>query len=129
MSVKELRIKGQRYFVLRGNVLEYDDVYLLQAADTGKMRIAYANAEGFEFADPDPEDSISHAPWSPEEVESLNGFQRCGFMHEFTGGKGETLIATSTGWVESQGGPVVQTWAHKFMVDGGWRKHPLFKEG
>lgn len=68
----------------------------------------------------------SEAPWTPEEVESLNHFQECGFFHEFTGhreddGSQVTLIATPNGWVEKEGGPIVQTWAHKFMTDGSWR--------
>lgn len=147
----------------------------------------------------------SNAPWTQEQVASLNGFQHCGMMHPFTGERkyremtmeklfslkpgdqyrvywckddnpeylrfdyaiqtvveindeylwaddhnewrregiisldsngldtsrgiasffevdDETiLIATTDGWVEREGGPVVQTWAHQFMADGSWR--------
>lgn len=65
----------------------------------------------------------SYAPWTQEEVESLNGYQACGFFHEFTGDNGEILIATSSGWVTQEGGPVVQEWAYTFMTDGSWKQH------
>lgn len=74
----------------------------------------------------------SNAPWSEDEVKSLNDFQKAGCFHPFTGTRGpngeETvLIATPAGWVEYEGGPVVQTWAHQFMADGSWRENPVFK--
>jgi hypothetical protein len=70
---------------------------------------------------------MSNAPWTDDEVASLNGYQACGFAHPFTGRRGpngeETiLIATRDGWVEREGGPVVQTWAHSFMVDWSWKR-------
>lgn len=61
-----------------------------------------------------------HAPWDPEQVENLEEYQNCGYCHEFTG-NGCALIPTSDGWVEQSGGPVVQTWAYRFMVDGSFR--------
>ncbi len=67
------------------------------------------------------------APWTDEQIEQLNRFQQCEFVHPFTGTRGpngeeRALIATPDGWVESLGGPVVQTWAHSFMADGSWEE-------
>ena len=63
--------------------------------------------------------------WSETQVYALNRYQRSGRVHPFTGERGpdgeETLlIATRRGWVEREGGPVVQKWAHAFMLDGCW---------
>lgn len=86
----------------------------------------YANAlSDFERTIGKPD--IVRAPWTPEEVESLNGYQECEFVHPFTGERGpngeETiLIATRDGWIERVGGPIVQDWAHWFMADGSWKK-------
>lgn len=74
------------------------------------------------------------APWTEDQVASLNGFQQAGFVHPFTGetpeGGGErpTLIATSDGWVEYEGGPICQTWAHDWMGDWGWRALDPFRD-
>lgn len=73
-----------------------------------------------------PSSQRSNAPWTDDQVASLNGYQQAGFVHPFTGGRGpggeETvLIATKDGWVEREGGPVVQTWAHPFMADWSWQ--------
>lgn len=67
------------------------------------------------------------APWTDDEVASLNGYQQCPLVHPFTGERGpngeETiLIATAEGWVEREGGPVVQTWAHTFMANWAWKE-------
>jgi hypothetical protein len=69
-----------------------------------------------------------NAPWTQDQVASLNSYQASGRFHPFTGERGpkgeETaLIATKEGWVEKDGGPVVQTWAHQFMTDWTW-DHP-----
>lgn len=67
------------------------------------------------------------APWTPEQVESLNGYQRSGVMHEFTCGVGGhshgALRATPDGWVcDFERCDYRQDWAHPFMADGGWRE-------
>lgn len=68
------------------------------------------------------------SPWTEDQVASLNGYQQCDLYHPFTGqnrqpNSDETiLIATPEGWVEFDGGPVVQTWAHEFMLDWSWKK-------
>jgi hypothetical protein len=71
------------------------------------------------------EPSLVQIPWTSDQVESLNGWQHCRQVHPFTGSEGPdgenvVLIATSNGWVEREGGPVVQTWAHVFMADWSW---------
>ncbi len=64
------------------------------------------------------------APWTDDQVKSLNAYQNAGYLHPFTFGSGEKqvdLIATKEGWVAQVDGPVVQTWAHEFMADWSWR--------
>lgn len=58
-----------------------------------------------------------YAPWLPQ-------YQQSGDFHPFTGvskpnGKETILIATEVGWVEEEGGPVVQDWAYEFMTQWG----------
>ena len=69
-----------------------------------------------------PGHSRVDAPWTQAQVDCLNAYQRSGVGHPFTGERGpggeETiLIATQAGWVEVTDGPVVQTWAHRFMAE------------
>jgi hypothetical protein len=64
----------------------------------------------------------AHAPWTAAQVASLNGYQQAGHVHPFTSAAGVVLVATPAGWVDREGGPVVQTWAHAFMADESWRK-------
>lgn len=71
--------------------------------------------------------SHSNAPWTADQVASLNGYQHGGYGHPFTGarkpnGDETVLIATPDGWIEHEGGPVTQTWAHLFMVDWTWKQ-------
>jgi len=66
-----------------------------------------------------------NAPWTADQVESLNAYQKCDRVPHFTGKRGPDgektyLIATKDGWVEKPGGPVVQTWAHAFMANWNW---------
>ena len=71
--------------------------------------------------------TLVEAPWTVDQVASLNGYQTCGVMHPFTGSRGPNgeerpdLIATCAGWVEYEGGPIVQTWAHEFMANWAWK--------
>lgn len=65
------------------------------------------------------------APWTFSQVISLNAYQASGRFHPFTGKRKENgdetvLIATPAGWIETPGGPIVQTWAHEFMADWSW---------
>lgn len=57
----------------------------------------------------------SNAPWTEDQVKSLNAYQMAGYVHPFTGGKGEILIATTEGWSNGQ------DWAHTFMTDWSWQ--------
>ena len=64
------------------------------------------------------------APWTDDQVDSLNAYQNAGYVHPFTYGEGEEkvdLIATRDGWIAKKGGHVVQTWAHEFMANWSWR--------
>lgn len=72
------------------------------------------------------------APWTQEQVDSLNGYQQAGCFHPFTGerkanGDQVDLIATPEGWVEVAGGPVVQTWAYRAMTDGAWKDTEIYR--
>ena len=61
------------------------------------------------------------APWTADQVASLNAYQRAGVMHPFTN-EGEDLVATKDGWVmPNDPVEVVQDWAHLFMADWSWR--------
>lgn len=67
---------------------------------------------------------ISHAPWTADQVASLQAFQTAGSMHPFTGenSKGEKvdLIPTEAGWIAEEGGAVVQDWCHYWMENWSW---------
>ncbi len=66
---------------------------------------------------------IVFAPFTDDQVESLNGFQKSGNWHEFTCGENHaednTLIATKAGWVCPSCG-YTQDWCHSFMCDWNW---------
>lgn len=67
---------------------------------------------------------IITAPFTPEQVETLNLFQRSGVWHPFTcggnihtGGSPE-LIATKAGWrCPQEDCDYTQDWAHTFMAN------------
>lgn len=62
----------------------------------------------------------NEAPWSEEQVDNLNRFQRAGHMHPFTcptNHKGDrTLVATRNGWICCHC-DYTQKWAHGFMLN------------
>jgi hypothetical protein len=68
------------------------------------------------------------APWTVEQVDTLNAFQVGGFMHPFTCGRRDkhrghpsVLLATPAGWVCTQiDCTFTQDWAHDFMADRAW---------
>lgn len=62
------------------------------------------------------------APWSPNQVAALNEFQQNPNFHPYTSEARAILIATEAGWVEYQGGPVIQTWAHDWTIDAALRQ-------
>jgi hypothetical protein len=64
------------------------------------------------------------APWTDDQVASLNAYQACGYRHPFTYGDGPAksdMIATRDGWVVIEGGQVVQNWAWAWMADWTWK--------
>jgi hypothetical protein len=70
-------------------------------------------------------------PWTEEQVEALNGYQRAGVMHPFTCeyrsdhmfANAGILVATPTGWeCPYQHCTYMQFWAHGFMFDPHWRE-------
>jgi len=63
---------------------------------------------------------IVECPWNLDQVESLNRYQDSGVFHPYTTLAHKNLIATELGWVEEDGGPIVQTWAHSFTCDWSW---------
>lgn len=58
------------------------------------------------------------APWTPEQVEALNTFQRSGQFHPFTCGNDSdsVLIAREDGW-HCPDCAYRQNWAHAFMAE------------
>ena len=70
------------------------------------------------------------APFTPDQVASLNGYQASGAFHEFTcgnelcpgtDGQDAALVATEGGW-RCPACPYTQDWAHDSMADGSWRQ-------
>jgi hypothetical protein len=69
------------------------------------------------------------APWSADQVDSLNGFQRSGAFHPFTCPReheredDDRLLALAAGWKCCQEGcGYTQEWAHAFMADWSWQQ-------
>jgi hypothetical protein len=61
------------------------------------------------------------APWTAEQVDALNRWQRAGWVHPFTctgheGGGDRDLVATRRGWICCHC-DYTQDWAHAFMCD------------
>lgn len=77
--------------------------------------------------------SDTHVPFTDDEVESLNGYQKARVFHPFTcGNRGDekharinspedVLVATSDGWVCPYC-DYRQDWAHAWMADWSWTK-------
>ena len=66
------------------------------------------------------------APWTPDQVNSLNEFQKSGVMHPFTGNNDmlpdgeDILIAHEDGWHSLNDPNYTQDWAHHWMADWSW---------
>jgi hypothetical protein len=122
-------------------------VLQMTPAERGLLRMAYRDIlwslegtgdtieevmrERYGIAPPDLQlrpDAIVAAPWGPDEVASLAGYQHSGSAHPFTCGddacRGRThgvpLMATSVGW-ECPGCGYTQNWAWVFMTNYWWR--------
>jgi len=65
-----------------------------------------------------------NAPWMPDQVASLNGFQVCGHQHPFTCGFCRAVLwATRGGWVcDTKGCSYTQNRCHTHMADWSWRR-------
>ena len=70
-----------------------------------------------------------YAPFTPEQVKSLNGFQNSELWHPFTCGNDDcphppfehsNLVAREDGW-HCPRCNYRQNWAHKFMADFSWK--------
>ena len=65
---------------------------------------------------------VVRAPWTQDQVDSLNTYQASGAFHPYTCGRsGEhVLVATAGGWrcLEDD---YQQDWAHAFTADWSWR--------
>jgi hypothetical protein len=72
------------------------------------------------------------APFTEEQVKSLNGYQQFGQMHPFTCGNDSchhvSLVATKDGWDCPQCHKHKQTWCHNFMADGSWKEWPTLED-
>jgi hypothetical protein len=80
------------------------------------------------------------APFTPDQVESLNGYQVSGVMHPFTCGRcrdelgiwedgtinDRLLVATEAGWT-CPTCDNTQNWAWPWMADGSWRGHNILR--
>jgi hypothetical protein len=61
------------------------------------------------------------APFTEDQVASLQGFQNCGYMHQCTCECGADMIPTKEGWVCGSCA-YTQDWCHAFMADWRWKK-------
>ena len=61
------------------------------------------------------------APWTDEQVKSINAFQTHQRNYPMMGEKNCILIATPNGFVQEANGPVVQDWAFEYMSDWSWK--------
>lgn len=69
-----------------------------------------------------------HAPWTEDQVASLNAYQVSGVFHPFTGnndllpfGVDDVLVAQEDGWHSTADASYRQTWAWGWMADWSWR--------
>ena len=59
------------------------------------------------------------APWTPEQVKSLEEWQKNPMVHPFTCYNGHELVPTPAGWICPRCPEYHQDWAHDFMFGGG----------
>jgi hypothetical protein len=79
------------------------------------------------------------APWTPDQVDGLNRFQRAGFVHPFTcpdthNGADRTLVATRAGWICPHC-DYTQNWMHAAMIErfrasyqNAWQAFAMIRE-
>lgn len=68
------------------------------------------------------------APFTPDQVNSLNEYQKSGAFHPFTGrndllpeSKNDILIAEEDGWHSLHDPEFTQNWAYTWMADWSWK--------
>ena len=62
------------------------------------------------------------APWTEDQVNSANEFQKAGIFHPYTCGKcRDDLVATPEGW-KCSCGQWHQDWAEPMMLDWSWKE-------
>lgn len=66
--------------------------------------------------------NLSHAPWTEDEVHSLNGWQLDGKAHPYTCRCSKSLIATKEGWRCLDCPDYRQDWALKWLTNWEWKK-------
>jgi hypothetical protein len=75
----------------------------------------------------DPERSLGRkisAPWTDDQIASLNAYQKSGVFHEYTcrnDGCPAFLMATPAGWVCAVSCSYTQNWAYALMTDWSWQ--------
>ena len=69
-----------------------------------------------------------HAPFTKDQVDSLNAYQKSGIFHQFTGnnnllpeGEDDILVANREGWYSLNDPNYTQSWAYPFMADWSWK--------
>lgn len=77
-----------------------------------------------------------YAPFTDDQVESLNGYQKSGVFHPFTGrndlapdGQDDVLVATTDGWISELDETYRQNWAWSWMADWSWKEATWFSLG
>jgi len=66
---------------------------------------------------------MTQAPFDPDQVASINAFQKAGVMHSFTCGTdlcGASLVAEERG-LKCPKCEYTQDWVHAFMADWSWK--------
>lgn len=65
--------------------------------------------------------STKYAPFTVEEIWSINQYQRCGQMHPLTCKCGHLLMAIPEG-LYCPKCKTTQTWIYRWIANGNWRK-------
>lgn len=74
------------------------------------------------------------APFTDDQVKSLNAYQESRAFHPFTGrnelapnGQDDVLIATPEGWTSRYDPDYSQNWAWAWMADWSWREFDTWR--
>jgi hypothetical protein len=72
---------------------------------------------------------IVEAPFTEDQINSLNEFQKSRVMHPFTGGnellpgnEEDILVAKEDGWISLNDPDYHQNWAWSWMADWSWKE-------